>query len=75
LAFSTDGTCLLKGVRPKPAINGFFVGAKHILAQAEAGVQKRLIVLVGTVEILDQAQQGWSIKTRELSLDSGPPRL
>ena len=64
-----------EGVRPKPAIHRFFVGTKHILAQAEAGMQKRLIVLVGVVEILDQAQQGWPIKTRELRLDIGPPRL
>jgi hypothetical protein len=44
-----------EGVRPKPAINRFFVGAKHILAQAEAGVKKRPVVRVRSVEILDQA--------------------
>jgi hypothetical protein len=37
----------------KPPINGFFVRRQRVLGQAKAGMEKRLIVLVRRVEILN----------------------
>jgi transposase-like protein len=47
-------------------------GFQDVLAQAKTGMKKRLIVLVRSVEILDQAQQSCAIKTRELCLNICP---
>jgi hypothetical protein len=46
---------LPKDVRPKPPIDGLLVWFQDVFAQAKAGVKKRLIVLVRSVEILEQA--------------------
>ena len=43
-------------IRPEPAVQRFLVRLKNIRAQPKTGVKKRLIILVGGVEILNQAQ-------------------
>ena len=40
---------------PEPAVQGFLVGLQNIFAQAEAGVKEGLIILVGSIKILNQA--------------------
>jgi hypothetical protein len=42
--------------RPEPAVQRFLVRLQNIRAQPKTGVKKRLIILVGGVEILNQAQ-------------------
>jgi len=40
----------------------FLYGFQRVLAQTKAGIKKRLIVLVRSIEILNQAQQGCAVK-------------
>jgi hypothetical protein len=47
----------------------------NVLAQAKAGVKELLIILVGAVQIMNQAHQSHSVKTRELCLNICPGRL
>ena len=54
LGFGDRCVLLPKDVRPKPPIDGLLVRFKDVFAQAKTGVKKRPIVLVRTVEILDQ---------------------
>ena len=52
-----DGRILVpQYIRPEPAVQRFLVGLQNVRAQSKTGVKKRLIVLVGGVEILNQAQ-------------------
>jgi len=53
-------------VRPEPPVDRLLVCFQDILPQVEAGVKKRLIILLCSVEILDQAQQSGPIQTSEL---------
>jgi hypothetical protein len=64
-----------KDVRPKPAIYHLLVWFQDVLAQAKTGVKKRLIILVPSVEILEQAHQSRTIKARDLCLNVRPSRL
>lgn len=52
-----DGCILVpQDIRPEPAIERFLVGFQNVLAQSKTRVKKRLVVLVGDVEILNQPQ-------------------
>src|ERR1017187_2184177 len=52
-----DGRILVsQDIRPEPAVQRFLVRLQNIRAQPKTGVKKRLIILVGGVEILNQAQ-------------------
>ena len=53
----------------------FLYGLQHVLAQAKAGMKKRLIVLVRGVEALNQSQQCCPIKICEFCFDIGPRGL
>ena len=64
-----------KDVRPKPAIYHLLVWFQDVLAQAKTGVKKRLIILVPSVEILEQPHQSRTIKARDLCLNVRPSRL
>jgi hypothetical protein len=44
-----------KRIWPEPAVRRCFVGLKNVLAQAKAGVKEGLIVLVGSIKILNKA--------------------
>ena len=54
---------------------GFLVGRENVLAQSEAGVKKRPVLLVGRVEILNQAQQSQSVEACEFRLNICPCRM
>ena len=54
LALATDVSCFRKTSGQKPPIDGLLVRFKDVFAQAKTGVKKRPIVLVRSVEILDQ---------------------
>ena len=75
LGFGDGGVPIPKDVRPKPAIDSLPVRFQDVLAQAQTGVKKHLIILVRSVEILDQAQQSCTIKRGELGLDIYPRRV
>ena len=75
LRFGDGRVLVAKRVRPEPAIDGFLVGLQHVLAQAKAGMQKRLVVFVRGVEVVNQVQQRCPIKDGELGFDIGPGRL
>jgi hypothetical protein len=52
-----DGRILVsQDIRPEPAVQRFLVRLQNIRALPKTGVKKRLIILVGGVEILNQAQ-------------------
>ena len=75
LGFGDGGVLIPEDVRPKPPIYSLPVRFQDVLAQAQTGVKKHLIILVRSVEILDQAQQSCTIKRGELGLDIYPRRL
>jgi hypothetical protein len=71
-----DGRVLaLQHIRPEPAVQRFFVRRENVLAQSEAGVKKRPIVLVGRLEILNQAQQSQPVEACKFRLNIYPRRL
>ena len=43
-------------VRPEPAVYGCFVWLQGVVAEIQAGVEKRLDVLIGGVEVVNQGQ-------------------
>jgi hypothetical protein len=62
-------------IRPETSINGLLVWLQRVFPQTEASMQKVSISLIGGVEILEHAQQGGTIKTRQVGLYVCPCRL
>jgi hypothetical protein len=44
-------------IRGEPALQRLFVGPQNVAAQAKAGMKKGLVVLLESIEILDQAHE------------------
>jgi hypothetical protein len=55
-----------KYVRPEPPVYRLLVWLLDILSQVKAGVKKRLIIFVRSVEILNQTQQSCPIENSKL---------
>lgn len=72
LSFGYRGTLLSERVWPEPPINGFPVRPQRVLARTETSMKEYLIVPVRIIEILNQAQQRWAIKTREFCFNIRP---
>ena len=72
LGLGDRGVLLPEQVRPKPPINGFLVRLQRVLGQAKAGMKKRLIILVRSVETLNQSQQCCPVKICEFCFDICP---
>ncbi|MDT8366330.1 MAG: hypothetical protein RRA15_07545 [bacterium] len=53
----------------------FFVWLQLVIAKAEAGVQKNLIVLISLIKVLDQPQQAGPIKPGQAFFEVSPCRF
>jgi len=72
LSLGCRSILLSERVWPEPPINGFPVRPQHVLAQTKTSMKEYLIVPVRIIEILNQAQQRWAIKTREFCFNVRP---
>src|SRR5438552_18647717 len=70
LAWRTEVSCFRNRSGPKPPINGFLVRLQRVLGQAKAGMKKRLIILVRSVETLNQSQQCCPSRSASFALTS-----
>jgi len=55
-------------IRGEPALQRLFVGLQNVAAQAKASMKKGLVVLLESIEILDQAHESYPVKAGELGL-------
>jgi hypothetical protein len=62
-------------IRPQRSINGFLVRLQRVIAQAEAGMKKSPIAIVGGVEVLQYVQQRGTIKSCQLAPHVCPCRF
>jgi hypothetical protein len=53
-------------IRPQRSINGFLVRLQRVITQADAGMKKSPIIIIGSIEILQYVQQRGTIKSCQL---------
>ncbi|MDR6860517.1 hypothetical protein [Variovorax guangxiensis] len=61
-------------VGPEPTVDGDLVRRQDIFAQPETGVKEYLVVLVGRVQVMHQADQSIVVEVGQSGLDVAPGR-